>query len=103
MNNVKISGTVAGDSELRALANGRELLNFDLSVDGPEGRDPIVHIAFFPRSGDVRKIESGRRVFVEGSLRHRFDSRLFVAARIVSLIDATNEKDSCREAPRAAH
>jgi hypothetical protein len=86
MNDVKISGTVAGNSELRKLDNGRELLNFDVCVDGPKGRDPIIHIAFFPRRGDVRRLESGRRVSVEGSLRHRFDSRLFVAARMVQLL-----------------
>jgi hypothetical protein len=80
-----------GDSELRTVSSGRELLDFDLSIDGPKGRDPIVHVAFFPRNGDVRKLESGRRVFVEGSLRHRFDTRVFVAARMVHLL--TDEKD----------
>jgi|HubBroStandDraft_6_1064221.scaffolds.fasta_scaffold713409_1 hypothetical protein len=102
MNDVKISGTVAGNSELRKLDNGRELLNFDVCVDGPKGRDPIIHIAFFPRRGDVRRLESGRRVLVEGSLRHRFDSRLFVAARMVCLLAGTDEKSSCQEAVNGA-
>jgi hypothetical protein len=103
MNNVKISGRVAGDSELRTVDNGRRLLSFDVSIDGPKGKDPIVHIAYFPReSGDVQKLESGRRVLVEGALRHRFDTRLFIAARIVRLVDATNEKDSCPEASHEA-
>ena len=35
MNNVTITGTLAGDSELRTLDSGRELLNFDVSADGP--------------------------------------------------------------------
>ena len=96
MNDVKISGTVAGNSELRKLDSGRELLNFDLCVDGPKGRDPIVHIAFFPRNGDIRKIEHGRRVFVEGSLRHRMDTRLFIAARTVRLLAGPSKE--CRNA-----
>jgi hypothetical protein len=104
VNTVSISGYVAGDSELRALNGDRELLNFDVSVDGPKGRDPIVHVAYFPRgNGDVRKIEAGRRVFVEGSLRHRVDTRLFIAARTVRVLDAvTNVKDSSPEASLAA-
>jgi hypothetical protein len=84
---------------LRTLANKRELLNFDVSVDGHRGEDPIVLVGYFPRgSGDVREIKSGRRVFVEGSLRHRMDSRLFVAARTVQLLDASEENQSSPEA-----
>ena len=86
MNVVRLSGAVAGDSELRKLDNDRELLDFDLLVDGMKGRNPIIHIAFFPRNGDLRKLENGRRVIVVGGLRHRFDARLFVRAHMIQLL-----------------
>jgi hypothetical protein len=95
MNNVKISGRVEGDSELRTLENGRKLLNFDVSVDGPKGKDPIIHIAYFPSNDrDLQSIESGRRVMVIGALRHRFDSRLFVAAWSVRLLSGRQLTDN---------
>jgi hypothetical protein len=101
MNRVTITGSVAGDSELRTLGSGRELLNFDVSVDGTKGKDPIVHVAYFPQgSGDVQKIEAGRRVMVVGALRHRMDSRLFIAARRIRLLDGTDEEHSHSEDAR---
>ena len=86
MNYVAASGRVLGDSELRTLDSGRELLNFDLWVDGREGADPLVHVGYFPKdTGDVRHIANGKRVVVYGSLRHRCD-RLFVAARELVIV-----------------
>jgi hypothetical protein len=104
MNVVTITGTVAGDSELRTITSGRELLNFDVSVDGRKGKDPIVHVAYFPQgNGDVQKIEAGRRVMVVGALRYRMDLRLFVAARTVRLLDeAADENHSRPEAAQRA-
>jgi hypothetical protein len=101
MNKITISGTVACDSELRRIDSGRDLLNFDVSVDGPRGKDPIVHVAFFPRNGDPRKIESGRRVVVNGSLRHRMDTRLFIAAHTIRVLDTMAERHPV-EVPDAA-
>ena len=48
----------------------------------------------------MRKIETGHHVIVEGSLRHRFDTRIFVAARTVRLLDYSDENQSGPEATR---
>jgi hypothetical protein len=83
MNYVAVSGTALGASDLRTLESGRELLDFDLAIDGEKSRAPLVHVGYFPKGGgDVRCITNGTRVVVYGSLRHRFDrGGLFIAAR----------------------
>jgi hypothetical protein len=90
MNYVAASGTVLGDSDLRTLESGRELLNFDVWVDGRKGSDPLVHVGYFPKDGnDVRCITNGARVTVYGSLRHRVDRNgLFIAAREIVIANA---------------
>ena len=87
MNQVRLSGVLRGNSELRVLeSSGRQLLSFDMRVDGERGRDPIVHCAFFPDGNDLLQIADGTRVTVSGALRHRSDeSRLFIAAHTVVL------------------
>ncbi|MGD1212156.1 MAG: hypothetical protein ABR973_12455 [Candidatus Acidiferrales bacterium] len=81
MNVVTLTGILAGDSELRRIESGRDLLNFDVYVEGRKGEDPCVHIAFFPRTdNDPREIKAGCRIMVVGAIRHRRDTGLFVAA-----------------------
>jgi hypothetical protein len=59
---VKLRPRPTGDSELRTLNGGRKLLSFDVSVDGPKGKDPIAHVAYFPQGdGDLQEIEARRR------------------------------------------
>src|SRR5271167_174177 len=86
-NYVAVSGIVLGDSDLRRLESGRELLGFDLWVDGHAGADPVVHVAYFPKEGDVREIRDQTRCVCYGSLRHRRDhGGLFIAAREIVIL-----------------
>lgn len=97
MNYVAISGKLLGDSDLRVLeSTGRELLNFELWVDGDKGSDPVVHIAYFPKDGDVRKIRDQTRVVVYGTIRYRCDhGGLFVAAReLVIVMEESGEQSA---------
>jgi len=88
-NSVSLSGTVLGDSEIRILDSGRELLNFELWVDGRKGKDPIVRVGFFPDGTRIRELRDGARVIVYGALRYRHDVRgLFVAAKSIHLVTA---------------
>jgi hypothetical protein len=92
MNSTMLSGMVIDDSELRILESGRELLNFNLRVDGAAGKDPIIRIGYFPGAGEPREFKAGRRVAVLGAIRHRGDQGgLFVAAWevFVSLSEAS--------------
>jgi len=88
MNYVSLSGKLLGDSDLRVLeSSGRSMLSFELSVDGEKGLDPVVHIAYFPKDGDVREIRDQTRVVVYGAIRHRCDhGGLFVAARELVIV-----------------
>ena len=87
---VTLSGRIAGDSELRTIENGRQLLNFDVYVDGNKrGESPCVHCAYFPMNGDPRELKAGCRVLVVGALRHRRDAGgLFLAASEVMTFSA---------------
>lgn len=101
MNSVTISGTVAGDSELRRLDSGRELLNFDIHVDGNKpGESPCIRCALFPMNGDPRELKAGRRVLVSGALRHRRDyGRIFVAVSELVIFEDTRAVKDAKETP----
>lgn len=81
MNAVTVTGVLAGDTELRTIESGRQLMNIEILVDGScPGESPNVRCCYFPRNGDVREIKVGTRILVVGALRHRRDvGRLFIA------------------------
>jgi hypothetical protein len=89
MNQVTLTGIVA-ISELRRIesAGGRELLNLVIHVDGGRGESPRIKCAFFLRNGRPRQIEVGQRVLIVGSLKHRMDAGMFIAAQEISVIAA---------------
>ena len=88
MNSVNLSGIAAGDSELRLIESGSELLIFDIIVDGHKrGTSPIVRCVHFVANDEAREIKGGQRVKVEGALRHRRDYHgLFVAVGKLVLV-----------------
>jgi len=60
MNTVTLTGRLAGDSELRSIESGRELLNLGVYVDGAKrGESSCIRCAFFPVHGDRRQIRAG--------------------------------------------
>jgi len=93
MNSVTLTGIVCGNSELRRIESGRELLGFEIWVDGYKGKDPVVHVGYFPGENGIRELRDGARIIVRGALRHRRDAHgLFVAAKEIELETAETRR-----------
>ena len=99
VNTVSISGYVQGDTELRNISDGRQILNFVVAVEG-DG-EPYVRCGYLLGRGEVLQIKAGERVFIEGRLKGHRVQGLFLAAKIVRVLNVPMNGEETR--PEAAN
>lgn len=71
MNIVVLQGTLSSEPTERTLAAGRNIMNWDLATETPEGRQSVP-VQWNEPSSRVRNFVEGDQVVVLGRVRRRF-------------------------------
>ncbi|HEX3541627.1 MAG TPA: hypothetical protein VHT75_14435 [Acidimicrobiales bacterium] len=72
MNVVVLQGRLARPAEERVLPSGDRLVGYEVTVDGPEGRNETVPVVWFAAPASAGGFDVDTEVVVVGRVRRRF-------------------------------
>jgi single-strand DNA-binding protein len=72
VNVVALRGRLARPADPRVLPSGDRLIDYQVTVDGPEGRAETVPVVWFGAPATASSLDTGDAVVVVGRVRRRF-------------------------------